>query len=102
MEKEVLMSKIFVRHRRHAEQGTGSPRFAIVAVEGVDLRVYRAHVRRAELEKIAADIDAELVYLPRGEHADAPEDESLKGRHRRKQDKEQRKKDKKGKKAKKK
>lgn len=69
------MSKIFVRHRRHAGRGAGRPRFAIVASHGVDLRVYKTRVRRAELEKIAADLDAEIVYLPRGEQADAPEGE---------------------------
>ena len=63
------MSKIFVRHRRHAGRGAGRPRFAIVASHGVDLRVYKTRVRRAELEKIAADLGAEIVYLPRGEEA---------------------------------
>jgi hypothetical protein len=63
------VSKIFVRHRRHAGRGAGRPRFAIVASHGVDLRVYKTQVRRAELEKIAADLGAEIVYLPRGEGA---------------------------------
>ena len=61
------MSKIFVRHRRHVGQGAGRPRFAIVAVEGADLHVLKPRVRRAELEMIATEIDAEVVYLPRGE-----------------------------------
>jgi hypothetical protein len=61
------MSKIYVRERSNAGRGTGRPRFAIVAVEGLDLKVYHTHVRKAELEKIAADLGAELVYLPRGE-----------------------------------
>jgi hypothetical protein len=64
------MSKLFVRHRRHVGKGAGRPRFAIVASHGVDLRVYKTRVRRAELEKIAADIEAEIVYLPRGERAE--------------------------------
>jgi hypothetical protein len=66
------MAKIFVRHRRHVGEGARRPRFAIVAVEGADLRVYRHRIRRAELEKIAAEISAEIVYLPEGEHADEP------------------------------
>ena len=65
------MSKIFVRQRRHVGQGAGRPRFAIVAAQGADLQVFKSRVRRAELEKIAAEIGAEIVYLPRGEHAGA-------------------------------
>jgi len=60
------MSKIFVRHRRHVGQGAGRPRFAIIAAHGADLSVYMTRVRRAELEKIAAEIGAEIVYLPQG------------------------------------
>jgi hypothetical protein len=90
------MGKIFVRHRHHVKQGSGQPRFAIVAVEGANLKVFRYHVRRAELETIASEIGAELVYLPRGEHADPPEDECLRqGKRHRKRDKKRRKKDKK-------
>ena len=80
------MSKIFVRHRRHVGQGAGRPRFAIVASHGVDLNVYKTRIRRAELEKIAAEIEAEIVYLPRGEHAEAAEAEGRKGRRHRERD----------------
>ena len=77
------MSKIFVRHRRHVGQGAGRPRFAIVAAQGADLKVFKTRIRRAEIEKIAAEIEAEIVYLPRGEYAEAPEGEGRKGRRRR-------------------
>jgi len=80
------MSKIFVRHRRHVGQGAGRPRFAIVAAQGADLNVYKTRVRRAELEKIAAEIDAEIVYLPRGESAEDTEGEGGKGRRRRRRE----------------
>ena len=91
------MSKIFVRHRRHVGQGSGRPRFAIVAAQGVDLRVFKTRVRRAEIEKIAAETGAEIVYLPRGERAAAAsaeadaaaaepsESEGRKGRRRRRE-----------------
>ena len=79
------MSKIFVRHRRHVGQGAGRPRFAIVAAQGVDLKVYKTRIRRAELEKIASETEAEVVYLPRGEHAEAAEAEGRKGRRRRRE-----------------
>ena len=76
------MSKIFVRHRRHVGQGAGRPRFAIVAAYGLDLKLYRTFVRRAELEKIATETGAEIVYLPRGEHAEE-DDTAPEGRRRR-------------------
>ncbi|MFN2165410.1 MAG: hypothetical protein ACK2U9_04030 [Anaerolineae bacterium] len=77
------MSKIFVRERRHAGRGTGRPRFAIVAVQGTDLKVFRSRVRRAELEAIAAEIDAQIVTLPRGEQAEEPRGEGRRSHHRR-------------------
>ena len=86
------MSKLFVRHRQHVGQGAGRPRFAIVAVEGADLSVFRTRLRRAELEKIASEIGAEIVYLPRGEFADSPdaqEDTGRGRRHRRNKSKDQ-------------
>jgi hypothetical protein len=81
------MSKIFVRQRRHVGQGAGRPRFAIIATQGSDLKVFKTRVRRAELEKIAAEIGAEIVHLPRGEEGDESEGEGKRGRRRRKQDK---------------
>ena len=74
------MAKIFVRARRHVGQGAGRPRFAIVAVEGLDLKVYRSRIRKSELEAIAEQIGAEIVYLPRGEHAGGEEHGEQEGR----------------------
>jgi hypothetical protein len=84
--KENPMGKIFVRERRHATRGTGRPRFAVVAFQGADLKVFKSRVRRAELETIAAEIGAEIVYLPRGEQGEGPEGEAGRGRrHRRRE-----------------
>jgi hypothetical protein len=74
------MSKLYVRHRRHVGKGAGRPRFAIVASHGVDLRVYKTRIRRSELEKIAADLPAEIVYLPRGEGDDEGEGRRRRGK----------------------
>jgi hypothetical protein len=60
------MAKIFVRERRHVGQGDSRPRFAIVGVEGSDLKFFKSKVRQAELETIAQTIGAEVVMLPRG------------------------------------
>jgi hypothetical protein len=73
------MSKIFVRERRHSGQGAGRPRFAIVAVEGVDLKIYTPHIRKVELEKLAEALGAEVIILPRGENAG--EGEAQEGGH---------------------
>ena len=83
------MSKIFVRERRHAGRGTGRPRFAIVTVQGGDLKMFKSRVRQTELEAIAAAIDAEIVHLPRGEQGESAEGEGGHGRrhHRRGRDK---------------
>jgi hypothetical protein len=61
------MSKLFVRERRQYGEGTGQPRFRIVASEGLDLRIYVPHMRRMELEQLATATGCEIVYLPRGE-----------------------------------
>ena len=72
------MARIFVRERRHAGRGTGRPRFAIVAVQG-DLKVFKPRVRRVELEALAAETGAQVVYLPRGEGGEEPEGEGGRG-----------------------
>jgi len=63
------MAKIFVRERRQVGPGAGMPRFAVVAALGTDLRIFARHIRKAELKKLAEEAGAEVVYLPRGEHA---------------------------------
>jgi hypothetical protein len=65
------MSRIFARERRQVGMGAGEPRFRIVASEGLDLRIYVPHMRRMELEQLAAATESEIVYLPRGEHESA-------------------------------
>lgn len=62
-----MAGKIFYRERLKAKEGSKSPRFRIVAVSGVDLKVYTYHMRRTELEQIAKSVKAKLVQLARGE-----------------------------------
>ncbi len=77
------MSKIFVRERRHVGPGAGRPRFAIVGSLGADLWIYKTRVRRVELEKIATESGAEIVYLPRGEQSDEEQQQTTRRRGRR-------------------
>lgn len=60
------MAKIFVRERRHAGERAGRPRFAVVGVQGSDLKFFRPYVRRSELDTIAQAVGAEVIILPRG------------------------------------
>jgi hypothetical protein len=78
------MAKIFIRQRRHVGQGAGRPRFTVVAVHGTELKLFKTFFRRAELERIAQETGAEIVYLPHGEHASEEDATGKKGRrHRR-------------------
>jgi hypothetical protein len=57
------MLKIYVRERMKVREGAKQPMFRIVAVTGGQVQVELTHFRKFELEQIAKDIGAELVYL---------------------------------------
>jgi hypothetical protein len=71
--KEFLMAKIFVRERNRVEKGEGLPRFAVVGVQGSDLKFFQLHLRKSELDAIAEAAGAEVVMLPRGTGENAGE-----------------------------
>lgn len=58
------MSKIFVRERRKIEKGEKKPRLRIVGVSGNDIKLYAKHIRKIELETIANETGAQIIYLP--------------------------------------
>lgn len=58
------MSKIFVRERRKLEKGEKKPRLRVVGVSGKEVKIYCDHIRKVELEAIARETGAEIVYLP--------------------------------------
>ena len=62
-----MAGQIFYRERNKAKEGAKTPRYRIVAVSGVDLKVYGNHLRKAEIEQIAKAVKADLVALKRGE-----------------------------------
>lgn len=68
------MAKIFVRERSRIGKGEGLPRFAVLGVEGSDLKFFQIHVRKSELDAIAQSIGAEVVMLPRGTGESVGED----------------------------
>ena len=79
------MAKIFIRERRHVGEGAGRPRFAVVSVQGSDLKFFKTRVRKVEIDTIAESIGAEVVMLPRGsgEHGNDGNGGGGKGRRRR-------------------
>ena len=61
-----MSAQIFYRERQRAGEGAKKPRYRVVAVSGVDLKVYGNHLRMTELEQIATATGADLVALKRG------------------------------------
>lgn len=55
--------KIFARERRKNEKGEKRPRYRVVAATG-DVKFFAEHIRKLELEAIARDVGATVVYLP--------------------------------------
>lgn len=62
-----MAGKIFYRERQKVSEGKKQPRFKLVAVADVNLRVYGKHLRRSELEQIASAVGAELILLTHGD-----------------------------------
>jgi hypothetical protein len=55
--------KIYVRERIKVGEGVRQPRYIVLAVTGGDLKVYAHHFRKTELEQMAKDCGADLVFL---------------------------------------
>jgi hypothetical protein len=64
-----MAGKIFYRERVKYSDGAQRPRYMLVAVHDLNLKVYGQHLRMSELKAIAAATGADLVALPRGEHS---------------------------------
>ncbi len=61
-----MAGKIFYRERRKLQDGAKTPRYRIVAVSGVDLKIFAEHLRKSELEHLAREVGADLIELERG------------------------------------
>jgi len=55
--------KIYVRERQKVGEGVESPRCRIVAVTGGEIQVEAPHFRKFEIEQIAKDVGAEVVFM---------------------------------------
>jgi hypothetical protein len=56
--------KIFVRARTRAKEGSHNPRFRVVATVGGDLRFHADHMRKIDIETIATELGADIIYMP--------------------------------------
>jgi hypothetical protein len=68
-----MAAKIFYRERRKVSEGEKKPRFKLVAVAGLDMKLYGKHLRKAELEQIAEALGADLVLLKGGDKKEGEE-----------------------------
>ncbi len=67
-----MAGKIFYRERIKVGSKEKKPRFKLVAVADVNITFYAYHLKKKELEEIAASVGADLVLIK------APKDGSLK------------------------
>jgi len=55
--------KIYVRERQKVGEGARQPMFRVVAITGGQVQIQAIHYRKFEIEQIAKDVGAEVVYL---------------------------------------
>lgn len=61
MEKKTM--KIYVRERQKVGEGVESPKYRIIAVTGGEIQIQATHFRKFEIEQIAKDVGAEVVFM---------------------------------------
>ena len=72
-----MPGRIFYRERLKVGEGEKKPRY-IVAIAGIDMKVYEQHLRKKELEQIARAVGAELVFMKNEEKEKGGEVETTK------------------------
>jgi hypothetical protein len=70
-----MPGKIFYRERTKSVEGKKQPRFRMVAVADVNLKIYGKHLRKSELEAIAQAVGADLILLPAGDRKKKADEE---------------------------
>lgn len=58
-----MAGKIFFRERSKVKEGAQSPRYRIIAVADLDLKVYGNHLRMKEIKQIADKCGAKMIEL---------------------------------------
>jgi hypothetical protein len=67
------MMKIYVRERMKVREGVREPMFRIVAVTGGQVQIELTHFRKFEIEQVAKDVGAQVIYFE-----EVPEEEKKK------------------------
>ncbi len=62
--------KIYVRERTKSKEGGRNPRYRVLASQGGELQFHADHLRKIDIETIAKDLGAEIVYMPEREHTE--------------------------------
>lgn len=57
------MMKLYVRERQKVGEGVKQPKYRVVAVTGGQLQIEATHFRKVEIEQIAKDVGAQVVYM---------------------------------------
>ena len=70
-----MAGMIFYRERIKVGKGEKKPRFMLVAVAGVDMKIFGKHLRKSELKQIAKAVNAKLILLKGGEGKHKREEE---------------------------
>ena len=55
--------KIYVRERQKVGEGVESPKYRMIAVTGGELQIMATHFRKFEIEQIAKEVGAQVVYM---------------------------------------
>ena len=55
--------KLYVRERQKVGEGVKQPKYRIVAITGGEIQVVATHFRKSEIEAIAKDVGAEVIFL---------------------------------------
>jgi hypothetical protein len=78
--KEETMPTIFVRERRKIEAGEKKPRYRVVAVHDINLKIYVEHIRKKELDQLAEATGANVVILKGGKKEKEKEKQMAQGK----------------------
>lgn len=61
--REEKTMKIYVRERQKVGEGVESPKYRVIAVTGGQVQIQATHFRKFEIEQIAKDVGAEVVFM---------------------------------------
>jgi hypothetical protein len=59
----MMNMKIYVRERQKVGEGVESPKYRIIAVTGGELQIEAPHFRKFEIEQIAKDVSAQVIFM---------------------------------------